>query len=190
MAGNRILARNLSFIADDGRLTCITGGEGSGKTTLIRMLMGLEPTKEGFVSIDGELLSVRSAPTFRRMIAYLPQGVHLLSHLLKPAEAPECVADEYAVWNSARSECPRLSDVAELEPEDVYRLLEQVVTQPGKTMVVADEPAVHLSTELTERLLLLLRQQADQGKAVLIASRRPEITSRCDQLISLNPESV
>ena len=53
--GERVLVENLSFIANDGELTCITGAAGSGKTTLLRTLMGFLPVKDGFVSVDGEL---------------------------------------------------------------------------------------------------------------------------------------
>ena len=67
--GEKTLATGLSFTARDGQLTCITGSEGSGKTILIRTLMGLLPVKEGFVSVDGELLTVRSASAFRTIFA-------------------------------------------------------------------------------------------------------------------------
>ena len=49
--GERVVAEDLSFIANDGELTCITGDAASGKTTLIRTLMGFLPVKAGFVSV-------------------------------------------------------------------------------------------------------------------------------------------
>ena len=53
--GGKTLVRGLSFMVRDGQLTCVTGAEHSGKTTLLRTLMGFLPVDEGFVSIDGEL---------------------------------------------------------------------------------------------------------------------------------------
>lgn len=188
--GGLIFQRNLSFVAMDGQLTCITGAEGSGKTTLLRTLMGFLPLAEGFVSIDGEMLTPDSAPFFRRMIAYLPQNAQWLSHLLYPAEMPEYEADEQAVWDALLPACPRLPEVKPLSADEVYRLLEQVVTQTDKTMVVADEPAASLSSQQTAQLLSLLRRQANEGRAVLIVSRRQEIISQCDKLISLNSDNV
>ena len=55
--GGQIIATGLSFMARDHQLTCITGPEGSGKTSLLRTLMGFLPVKSGFVSVDGELLT-------------------------------------------------------------------------------------------------------------------------------------
>ena len=75
--GGRLLFANLSFMAQDGQITCITGREGSGKTALLQTMLGLFALDEGLVSIDGELLTPLSAPTFRRMMAYVPQKVNV-----------------------------------------------------------------------------------------------------------------
>ena len=72
--GEKTLMRDLSFIAQDGQMTCITGPSGAGKTVLIRTLMGFFPVGDGFVSVDGELLTVRSASAFRQMMIYLPSA--------------------------------------------------------------------------------------------------------------------
>jgi excinuclease UvrABC ATPase subunit len=55
-----------------------------------------------------------------------------------------------------------------------------------KPIVIADEPAAHLSFELTQRMLELLREQAAAGKTVLIASRKAEIIANADQIIDLD----
>ena len=97
--GERVLAESLSFIANDGELTCITGSAASGKTTLIRTLMGFLPVKAGFVSVDGELLTIYSSHAFREMMVYLPQDAQALRIQQEETEAPENEADDYAVWN-------------------------------------------------------------------------------------------
>ena len=69
--GDRI--QRLSLTVTDGQMLCIAGQQGSGKTTLLRAVLGFLPLKEGHISIDGELLTPRSAPYFRRQMAYVPQ---------------------------------------------------------------------------------------------------------------------
>ena len=66
--GDRRLFENLSLMAQDGQLTCITGAEGTGKTAVIRVMLGFQPLDEGLVSVDGELLTPLSAPTFRKLM--------------------------------------------------------------------------------------------------------------------------
>ena len=50
--GNPIL-RGLNASFEEGSLTVITGPNGSGKTTLIRIVAGLTPPSEGFISVYG-----------------------------------------------------------------------------------------------------------------------------------------
>lgn len=185
--GGKVLVEGLSFIAKDGELTCLTGSEGSGKTTFIRTLMGFVPVAKGFVSVDGELLTVRSAHAFRQMMVYLPQQMQMLAHQLRAPEAPVCEAEEYSVWNAV---LPSVEPEHEPEPlgaEDICLLAERTVRETAeRRIIIADEPAAHLSPDLTLRMIALLKEQAAQGKTVLIASRRPQVVAQASQVIDLD----
>ncbi len=185
--GERTLVEGLSFIAKDGALTCLTGSEGSGKTTFIRTLMGFLPVKEGFVSVDGELLTVRSSHVFRTMMVYLPQQIQLLTHQLTAPKAPVCKAEEYAVWNAVVPSVELEREPEPLSPEDIFLVAERTIREAvGRQIIIADEPAAHLSPELTLRMIALLQEQAAQGKTVLITSRRPQIVAQAAQVIDLD----
>ena len=186
----RILATGLSFMARDGQITCVTGPEGSGKTTLLRTLMGFLPVSSGFVSVDGELLTVKSSQAFRRMMAYLPQQIQSLRHQLMPVEAPVCEAEEYGVWNALLPKAIEAVEPAPLSPEGIFQLAEQTLQETsGKQIIIADEPAALFTPELALRLLQLLRNLADDGKTVLIASRRSLLVEHADLIIEMNQNS-
>ena len=185
--GGQILATGLSFMARDRQLTCITGPEGSGKTTLLRTLMGFLPVGSGYVSVDGELLTVKSSQAFRRMMAYLPQQIQMLRHQLEPPEAPVCEADDYGIWNPLPPKAIVSRQPMPLAADDIFRLVEQTLQEvSGKQIIIADEPAARLTPELAERMLQLLRNHADAGKTVLIASRRPLLVDHADLVIEMN----
>ena len=184
--GNSVLITGLSFTAKDGQLTCITGPEGSGKTVLIRSLMGFLPVREGFVSVDGELLTVRSAHAFRSMMVYLPQQVQLLTHQLREPEPVEAVPEEFAVWNGLLP--PVVLDLVPepLNAEDIFSLAEKMLREAAdKPIVIADEPTAYLPSDLTMRMIELLRGQAEAGKTVLIASRKAQVLAYADQVINI-----
>jgi len=183
---NTVLAKGLSFTARDGQLTCITGPEGSGKTVLLRTLMGFLPVREGFVSVDGELLTVRSAHAFRTMMVYLPQQMQSLRHQLQEPEFEASEPEEYAVWNLLQPVVKPQVPARLLTAEEIFSLAEETLRQGEKReIVIADEPAALLPQGLAERMLTLLLRQAEAGKTVLIASRKPLLVAHADQIIDL-----
>ena len=184
--GERVLTENLSFIANDGELTCITGDVASGKTTLIRTLMGFLPVKEGFVSVDGELLTIYSSHAFREMMVYLPQDAQALRIPQEEAEAPEDEADDYAVWNEVLPTAEIAQPKAPLTADELMLLATQTLQESGdKPIVIADEPTALLSSEHAYQLVGLLQQQAEQGKTVVVTSRDPMVIDRADKVINI-----
>ena len=62
-----------------GKVTAVLGRNGTGKTTLLKTLMGLTDRMEGQISLDGT--EIGKHPTFRRAragIAYVPQGREII----------------------------------------------------------------------------------------------------------------
>lgn len=187
--GGKTLAEGLSFMAKDGQLTCITGAEGVGKTTLLRTLIGFLPVAQGFVSVDGELLTVDSAQAFRSLMIYLPQEMRLLAHQLNQPSWPESEADEYAVWNQLLPRACQQEQPEPLAPEQIFRLVEKTLSEGrDRRIIIADEPAAFLPTDLTLRMLELLRREAAEGKTVLIASRKPQMIEYANQVIEMRSE--
>ena len=60
--------RSLSFVANNGEVTAITGRSGSGKTRLLAAMLGFFPLDSGFVTINGELLVPATANFFRQRL--------------------------------------------------------------------------------------------------------------------------
>ena len=184
--GEWILPMRLSFIARDGEVTCVTGPEGSGKTTLIRTLMGFLPVNEGFVSVDGELLTIHSSHAFRQMMVYLPQQMRLLAYQLRVPEPEEPEAEEFAVWNDLTPAANMESTPEPLNAEEILMLAEQTLKEAAdKPIVIADEPTAFLTPELTMRMMDLLCRQAKAGKTVLVTTRKPQVADYADQVIRL-----
>ena len=183
----KVLIQNLSLIAPDGEITCITGAEGSGKTTFLHTLMGFLPVNAGFVSVDGELLTIHSAPTFRRLMCYLPQNIDMLRHQLYPVEAPQAKPDEYGVWNGT---LPSSEDILEAKPlsaEEIFSLACQTIAEAAdKPILIADEPTRYLTPELATQMIQLIQQQAAQGKWVLTATQNPQLLAYANRVIDLN----
>jgi ABC-type sugar transport system ATPase subunit len=75
--GNRFV-KNIDLYVADGDTCAIVGPSGAGKTSLLRIIAGLDPHK-GRVLIDQQ--EVQSLPPNRRAIGFVSQDLHLFPHL-------------------------------------------------------------------------------------------------------------
>ena len=78
---------DISFSAGRGEIVCLLGPNGTGKTTLLRCLLGLNAPKGGCVTLDGQNLSALRPRARARRMAYVPQS----SGLAFPYEVREVV---------------------------------------------------------------------------------------------------
>ncbi|WP_295471256.1 urea ABC transporter ATP-binding subunit UrtE [uncultured Pseudomonas sp.] len=79
--GSHIL-RGLSFQARVGEVTCLLGRNGVGKTTLLKVLMGLLPAREGSVQWEGQGINgFKPHQRVQAGIAYVPQGREIFARL-------------------------------------------------------------------------------------------------------------
>ena len=79
--GNNKILHDVSFEAGEGEFVVLIGPSGCGKTTLLKMVNGLVPAKEGCVKIEGKELSDCDLITLRRKIGYVVQGAKLFPHM-------------------------------------------------------------------------------------------------------------
>ena len=67
--------RGIRLIAEPGKVTCVLGRNGVGKTSLLDALMGQHPVSSGTITWEGQdITHLKPADRARRGIAYVPQG--------------------------------------------------------------------------------------------------------------------
>jgi urea transport system ATP-binding protein len=72
--GSQIL-HGIDFAAEAGKVTCIMGPNGVGKTSFLRALAGTHPRSGGTVVLDGQTLPpLRAQDMARRGLSVVPQG--------------------------------------------------------------------------------------------------------------------
>lgn len=71
--GRREVLRGLDLSIEPGRITALVGPNAAGKTTLIKVILGLvRPGASGLVEVDG--IAVNGKPEYRERIGYMPQA--------------------------------------------------------------------------------------------------------------------
>jgi ABC-type uncharacterized transport system ATPase subunit len=66
---------DFSLIVKGGVIVTLSGWTRDNRKALMEVIWGLLPLDQGFVSIDGELITTLSAPYLRKKMAYLPHEV-------------------------------------------------------------------------------------------------------------------
>jgi subfamily B ATP-binding cassette protein MsbA len=69
--------RNLSFVAEPGKVTALVGPSGGGKSTILNLLLRFYDVDGGAIIIDGQNIAAVSRRSLRRQVAYVGQDVFL-----------------------------------------------------------------------------------------------------------------
>jgi urea transport system ATP-binding protein len=78
--GQSEVLHGLSFSVQPGEIVAIMGRNGMGKTTLMKSLMGIVPTRSGKISVAGQdITALRSCDRVAKGTAYVPQGRMIFS---------------------------------------------------------------------------------------------------------------
>jgi sodium transport system ATP-binding protein len=192
--GEVLAVDDLSFVANDGRITGLLGPNGAGKTTTLRILAGLIRPDAGRATIDGVDVSVdpRGAqarlgvlPDARGLYPRLTarENIRYYGELHGMAPASLDAAVEAGI---ARLDMPSIIDrrtegFSQGERAKVA-IARSIVHGPRN--LILDEPTNGLDVMSTRAMRELIRQLRDEGMCVVFSSHiMQEVSALCDEIV-------
>jgi urea transport system ATP-binding protein len=188
----------VSIAAEAGKVTCVLGRNGVGKTSLIRAIAGLQAAKSGTIMFDGEDISYLStAQRARKGVALVPQGREIFATLT----VEENLETGYACLPRTTRHIP--DEIFDLFPElknmlgrrggdlsggqqQQLAIARALVTRPR--LLLLDEPTEGIQPSIIkdiERVIGLLRDRG--GMAIVLVEQYFEFAKRlADNFIILN----
>lgn len=186
---SREVLQGVSFTLDDGEILCLLGSNGTGKTTLLRCMLGFKRPKSGTVVVDGQDMARLTVKQRALHMAYVPQ----YSSLAFPYTAREVVRmgrvahlsgasghhadDERAVEAALeRLQVTHLADRLYQEMsggEKQMVLVARALAQQAKTLVM-DEPTANLDYHNQVKILAAIKHLAGEGLRILMTSHYPD----------------
>jgi ABC-type Fe3+/spermidine/putrescine transport system ATPase subunit len=195
------LLNDISFRVDTGETICLLGASGSGKSTLLRIIAGLEEPDSGFVSFDGQNLSL--IPAHLRDFGLVFQDYALFPHLnvsdnvafgLKMRRLPQSQIVERVANSLGMVNLNGFGDraVTELSGGEQQRvaLARALATRPR--LLMFDEPLGALDRTLREDLLKELRSILHQTNipAIYVTHDQEEAFTIADRMLILHSGKI
>ena len=185
--GAVVALRDASLRVRRGEVVALMGANGAGKSTFVKILTGALRPDTGHVRIRGQDSTVASPGAARRS--------GLVPVYQEPSLIPDLdVADNLRLGGTPRepfrhwvSELGiadlRLDDRIGQLPLATLRILDLARALAGEPdLLLLDEMTAALPTDLVERVLRVVRAQAEAGRSVIYISHRfPEIAAVCDR---------
>lgn len=185
--GTTTVLSDLNCHFGTGRITGLLGPSGAGKTTLIRVIAGVQQIEAGTVTVFG---LPAGAAALRTRQGYMTQAAAVYPDLT----VEENVRYFATLAGAARSRVGQVLadlDLGRLHPRPVHQLSGgqrsrvslacALVGDPE--LLILDEPTVGLDPVLREEIWELLRARAAAGVTVLLSSHVMDEAVRCDDLL-------
>ena len=190
-----------NFYADPGEIVALVGPSGEGKTTMLRLLLGIVRPQAGYVAVTGQRTgqSLTASASTRPFFAYVPQGNTMFAGTV--AENLRVMAQEAGeedLWRVLDLACagefvrklPQGLDTklkeggGSLSSGQVQRLSIARALLADAPVLLLDEATSALDVA-TERKVLRNVLQAQAHKTVIVTTHRPSVLNICNRVYQI-----
>lgn len=174
--GRRCVVNSLDLRVPEGSVYGLLGRNGSGKSTIIKMLLGFVKPDRGSAALLGENFGALTAET-RSRIAYIAEG-HPFLRWMTVAEAVNFTRSFYPRWNGELLDqildhfaLPKRAKIRRLSNGQRAQVSLALAVAPDPELLILDDPTLGLDTvvrrDFLESLIQIIQRQ---GRTILISS--------------------
>src|SRR5580700_7134689 len=196
----KVVIQDVTFTLAAGNGLGVIGPSGSGKSSLVRALVGVWQPSRGKVRLDGAALDQWSSDVLGRHIGYLPQDVELFAGSVAQnicrfdpeassdsiiAAAKEAGVHEMIIKMRDGYDTQIGEQGAALSAGQAQRVALARALFGNPFLIVLDEPNSNLDTEGDEALTRAVRAARERGAIVVVVAHRPIGIEAVDQVLVL-----
>jgi len=196
----RIIVQDVTFTVEAGNGLGVIGPSGSGKSSLVRALVGVWQPARGKVRLDGAALDQWSSDVLGRHVGYLPQDVELFAGSVAQnicrfdpeagsqaiiAAAKEAGVHEMIIKMRDGYDTQIGEQGTALSAGQAQRVALARALYGDPFLIVLDEPNSNLDTEGDEALTRAIRSARERGAIVVVVAHRPIGIEAVDLLLVL-----
>ncbi|MDH6363730.1 polar amino acid transport system ATP-binding protein [Enterococcus sp. PF1-24] len=198
--GDKAVIRDLNLTIPDGEILAIVGPSGGGKTTLLRILAGLEVADSGTFLVDGAAFNPADATSHEQVVGVVFQDFQLFPHLSVLDNiilAPQMVlkADKAACLAEAErlAEILGIKDLLQSYPYQLsggqkQRLAIARAMAMNPRVLAYDEPTSALDPELRQQVENLIVSLKKDGVTQIVVTHDMQFAENIgDQILRVSP---
>lgn len=198
--GSKVIFENFNLTISQGRILALVGPSGGGKTTLLRMLAGLEKVDSGQIIYNGEEVAIDHLEE-RNLLGFVFQDFQLFPHMtvlenlilspMKTMGSSKDVAKEKAIGLLNRL---GLGEHVEVYPHSLSGGQKQRVALARAMMIDPqiigyDEPTSALDPELRKEVEQLILQNRETGITQIVVTHDLAFAKNiADDILKVNPK--
>nr|WP_202393126.1 ABC transporter ATP-binding protein [Alteraurantiacibacter buctensis] len=193
------ILKGIDLTVPAGQTLALLGPSGSGKSSLMAVLTGLERATSGDLTVAGATFSTMDEDALalarRGRIGIVLQAFHLLPTMTaqENVATPMELAGMADAWERAAAELEavglahRLTHYpAQLSGGEQQRVAIARALAPRPPLIFADEPTGNLDTATGHAIMdVLLARRADTGATLVMITHDRELASLCDRVVTL-----
>src|SRR5476649_1255394 len=196
----KVIVQDVNFVLEAGSGLGVIGPSGSGKSSLVRVLVGVWQPARGKVRLDGAALDQWSSDQLGRHVGYLPQDVELFAGTVAQnicrfdtdansdgiiAAAKEAGVHQMIIKMRDGYDTQIGEQGAALSAGQAQRVALARALYGNPFLIVLDEPNSNLDTEGDEALTRAVRAARARGAIVVVVAHRPVGIEAVDMLLVL-----
>lgn len=188
--GDNIILQDVNFHVDSGEIVVLSGPSGSGKSSIIKALLGIIDAK-GSIKICGGNIAELSVGEIRRQISYAPEHNDLFSGTVaenityaNPLATPDRIGQELrsmGITDPSFLDKDVGVDGSYLSGGQKQRVSNGRAFLKDAQLYIMDEPTAALDKETEKMVLEKIEELKNCGKAVLLISHRESTKSLGDR---------
>ncbi len=202
-AGEKVI-KNLSFVAEPGKVTALVGPSGGGKSTIFNLMLRFYEVDGGAVIIDGQNIAAVSRRSLRSQVAYVGQNVFLFRGSVREnialgrlgaTEAEIVAAAKAAYAHDFIMACPRGYDTPvgehglQLAGGERQRIAIARGLLKDARLILLDEATASLDSE-SERQVQGAIEHLCQGRTTIVIAHRLHTVVDADRIFVIEDGAV
>lgn len=206
-ASTKLILENVSLSISANTTVGIIGPTGSGKTTLVDLILGLLTPSQGEIKIDGVALKKNNLRSWQDQIGYVPQFIYLTDDTIE-ANIAFAVPKDQVDREKVRRAC-ELAQISRFIEDELPQKYQTIVGERGMrlsggqrqrlgvaralyhnpSLIVFDEATSALDNE-TEKALMESIENLSGKKTIIMIAHRLSTIEKADQVIKIEKGQV